>query len=261
MDKIKEHLETIYITSKASQNHFINKSQDELVRFVFCGIQKISKISSALLNLYKDLDDSEDLEFSIGILCRSVLMDMILVMGIKKIYFQFDGQNYEDIKEKIKVYSLKMINDGTKYFIDEIHSSEKLSEEQKKEYSLRFTSLFSKAFDHTGDKPKLKKDFNYKLIEIYKDSKDPKMITGEAIYNLYSYYSKYDHLSHWTSLSQHIPFEQRKGKLDLSIILMVMHLRELLSIAYDFTDEYKILLPYIEELHKHLDENWVAQSA
>lgn len=83
------------------------------------------------------------------------------------------------------------------------------------------------------------------------------MVTADTIYNLYSYYSKYDHLSHWTSLSQHIPFDKRKGKLGLSIILIAMHLRDLLSIAYDFDDEYKVLLPYINDLDRHLNENYL----
>lgn len=162
-----EHVNTIYVTSLNSKNHFINKSQNELVRFVFCGVQKISKISPAFFDLYPRIDHSEDLEFSLGILARSVLMDMILVMGIKKIYLTYDGSNFNEIKNEIKDYCYKMITDGTKQLIDEVNSSETLTEKEKKENSEKFASLFSKAFHFSGETPKLKKEFNYRLIDIY----------------------------------------------------------------------------------------------
>ncbi len=183
-------------------------------------------------------------------------MDMILLMEVKRISTKYDGKNFETIKEEIREYCLNVLNDGTKYFLDEIHSSQKLSEEEKKEYSNKFVSKFLKAFDTSGDKPKLKRGFSFKLVDIYKNSQGSPFVTNDATYNLYSYYSKYDHLSHWTSLSSHINFEDRKGKLDLSIILMVFYLRDLLSVAFDFAENYKMLSPYIEELNEFLNTNY-----
>jgi len=253
---ILDHLSITHFTSKMTMNHFLNKVQDEMIRFVYCGVQKTSKVSIAILKLYPQIKENEDLEFSLGILVRSVLMDMILAMGVKKIYLKYNGGNYELIKDEIKSYCFKVINDGTKHFLDEIDSSQKLSEKEKKEHFEKFTASFSNAFDFSSPKPKLKKEYNLRLAEIYYESKDSSFVTGEAIYNLYSYYSKYDHLSHWTSLSQKIPFEQRKGKLDLAVILIVMHLRDILSIAYDFDENYKVLLPYITDLNEHLKKNY-----
>lgn len=211
MEKIEQYLKLIFKTSLNAQRHFVNKTQFEIDRLVFCGLEKVTKISSSFLKLYPLLDDS--IEFSLGILSRSILMDMILLMHVKKICTEYDGNNFEIVKEKIKEYCLKVLNDGTKYFLDEIDSSENLSAIQKKEYSAKFISKFSKAFNQGNGKPLLKKGYYLKTSEIYNISKDSH-VSNEAIYNLYNYYSKYDHLSHWTSISGKIDFKDRKGKLD-----------------------------------------------
>lgn len=181
-------------------------------------------------------------------------MDMILLMHVKKICTEYDGNNFEIVKEKIKEYCLKVLNDGTKYFLDEIDSSENLSAIQKKEYSAKFISKFSKAFNQGNGKPLLKKGYYMKTSEIYNISKDSH-VSNEAIYNLYNYYSKYDHLSHWTSISGKIDFKDRKGKLDLSINLMLFYLRDLLSIALDFADNFQMLSSYIDDLQNELEKN------
>lgn len=257
MDKIQEHLNIVYKTSVLAEKHFVNKHQDELIRFVFCGVQKVSRISLAFLRLYPQLDYTRDLEFSLGILSRSILMDMILTLRIKSICVNHPDNNFDELKVEVKAFCYTVIADGTNHIIDSIFSSTKLSDEEKKEQASKLASVFSKAFDFSGDRPKLKNEYKYSLGTIGKKSQHPTLVTGESVVDLYSYYSKYDHLSHWTSLSStHIPYERRKGKLDLSIILMLMHLRDLLSIAYDFDKDYKILIPYMSDLQKHLDESY-----
>lgn len=257
MENIEENISKLFCVSNATIHHFVNKEQDEVIRFVFCGIEKINKISLAFIRLYPQIEDSNDLEFSLGILARSVLMDMILTMGVKKIFFKYDGSNLTEVREEVKKYCYKIISDGTNHFIEEIYSSESLSQEQKEVQSIKFASVFHKAFDVVGEKPKLKKEFRYNLKGIYENSKDDKLVSAQAIYNLYSYYSKYDHLSHWTSLSSHFPFEYKKGKIELSIILILLHLRDLLAIACDYSDDYKVLLVNdTDELNNYLMRNY-----
>lgn len=260
MIDIQNHISLLFRLSNSSINYFVNKEQDETIRFVFCGIEKINKVSLAFLRLYPQIDNSKDLEFSLGILARSLLMDMILTMGVKKVFFKFDGSNLADIKAEVKQFCYKIITDGTSHFIDEIFSSNDLSLEEKEAKSAKFVSIFPQAFDVTSEKPKLKKEFRFKVKEIYEDSEDDKLVSRKAIYNLYSYYSKYDHLSHWTSLSSHFPFDKKRGKIDLSIVLMLMHLRDLLAIAYDYDENYKILLTNLDELQGYLMTNYDSKS-
>jgi hypothetical protein len=241
-------------SSTLSRNHFVNKNQNEVERFVFAGIEKTRKISSTILRLYSEMNDNNEVEFSLGILVRSLLMDIILVLKIKKLYADYEGIISDEFKSDLKTCCYKIISDGTSHFIEEIFASENLSTEDKKEFSSKFVSIFPEAFDTSSEKPKLYKDFRTSLKGIYESSKHPKLVNRETIYNLYSYYSKYDHLSNWTPLSFHFPFEERKGKLDLSIILIAMHLKDLLLIASEFDNEYKVLMPHIIELENSLKD-------
>lgn len=253
---MKQLLLVLQKVSTLASNHYVQKNQNEVERFVFAGIEKIRKNSLVFIKLYPEMDANEEIEFSLGILGRSILMDMILVLGIKNIYIEFEGINSESFRNSLKEYCYKIISDGTKHFIDEIFSSNNLSLDEKKKLSLQFASVFSKAFDTCLEKPKLNKDFKIVLQRIIEDCKDYRLVNRDVISNLYSYYSKYDHLSNWTPVSSHIPFEQRKGKIELAIILIVMHLIDLLIIAKDFDNSYESLIPYIDELEKSLnDEN------
>ncbi len=261
MNKIMRHLNVVSSTTLITMPFFEGKFHDETVRFLYVGIQKISKISLAFLRLYEQVDESEDLEFSLGILARSIMMDMILTMGVQKISLQYIGNNYDEIKEELNKYCLKIIADGTTHLIEQIHESDILSEKEKNEASIRLASNFTNVFDFSTNRPKRKKEFKLIHCEIYKESKGLDIEINKTIYHIYDYYSKYDHLSHWTSLFQNkYPFELRKGKLDLSIILMGTHLQRLLSFAYDFADGYKELLPHIEYLGKHMKEDFAEDS-
>jgi hypothetical protein len=218
MNKIVAHLNFVSSTTLMTMPFFENKEQDQLIRFVYVGIQKISKISLAFLRLYEQVDDSEDLEFSLGILSRSIMMDMILMMGVQKVLSKYTNQNHDEIKEEIKNYCLKVIADGTKHLIDQVNESENLSDKEKNEISIKLASTFPSLFDFTNNSPERKKGFNFLLANIYRQSKGLKIEINDTVYHLYDYYSKYDHLSHWTSLFQNrYPFQVRKGKLDLSI--------------------------------------------
>jgi len=255
MNKIMRHLNLVSSTTLITMPFFDGIGHDELVRFVYVSIQKISKISLAFLKLYEQVDESVDLEFSLGILSRSIMMDMILTMGVQKITLKYNGNNCDEIKEELKKYCLKVIADGTTNLIEQIHESDTLSDKEKSEVSIRLASNFKNVFDFSFNKPKRKKEFKLIQREIYEESKVLNIEMNTTIYQLYDYYSKYDHLSHWTSLFEHIPFAHRKGKLDLSILLMGLHLQKLLALAYDFADGYKGLLPHIEYLGKHMKEN------
>jgi hypothetical protein len=261
MDTIQDHINIVFGNSFNSQDHFKNKHQNEIDRFVFCGIEKVSKISLTFLRLYPQINTTPELEFSLGILARSLLMDMILVMGAKKIIHKLSESSLPEVKEELREYCYKVISDGTNFIIDEIFDNEKISDEEKNRKSVVFVSIFPKAFDTSSGKPKRKKDFRYTLNDIYRNNRNPNLRSGESIYNLYNYYSKYDHLSHWTSLSQKIPFDKRKSKLDLAIILMVFHVRDLLAIAYDMNDEFKIIEPYIVNLQTFLEEKYKSDSS
>ena len=125
----------------------------------------------AFLRLYEQVDDSEDLEFSLGILSRSIMMDMILMMGIQKISIEYNESNYNEVVQKIKQYCEMIIADGTMYLINEVKDSESFSDDEKKEISINLASYFPNIINVSKNVPKLNKEFRFKHSEIYNQSK------------------------------------------------------------------------------------------
>lgn len=120
MEEIQKHLSLIFKISTNVQQHFIAKHQDANIRFVYCGIQKVQKVSRTFLMLYHQLDDNDELEFSFGILTRSILMDMILMLKLKSIVSSYE-QVSEELKEAVKKFCYSVVVDGAKYELDTIY--------------------------------------------------------------------------------------------------------------------------------------------
>lgn len=237
------------------------KDQNEISRFVYCGVLKLYKIIFSINLIYPCLDKYHELEFSIGISLRSLMMDNLLLLNIVHHICQYRDENpgfeFDDLKEIVRGLCYKIIADGTNNFINDVFNNEKLTEEEKMERYQKFANQFPNAFDMTPIKPKLKKEFRIDLSKMYLESKHPLIVNREEVYDLYSYYSKYDHLSHYTGMSDAIPFERRKGRVDLAILLNLLYLRNLISISFDFqkdTKELENILNYLQESIKlHYD--------
>ncbi|MBS1777022.1 MAG: hypothetical protein JSS64_12160 [Bacteroidetes bacterium] len=255
MQEIIDRLAFVTTALRDARNKFVNKRHDELVRFVFCAIDKEIRIVTTLKFLCAQVNGYVDHEFSIGILSRSLLMDMILTMEIKQLCVNHENNNKDELTLKVKKSAYKFISDGTTHIIEEIRGSEKYTASEKDNLIELFSSLFHEAFEIKNNSPKLKADYRVNLTEIAKNS----LLKPNPIYNdildLYRFYSKYDHLSHWTALSQSIELSKRLSRFETVSRLIVLHSRDLLSIGYDFCEGYKSLLPTIEGLQNYWQEH------
>jgi hypothetical protein len=239
-----ESLDLIIEICDLSIPYFQNKYQDEVERFIFCGIEKTGKIAKSLKLTYPLLMSNFDLEFSMGILIRSLMMDGIFMQKIKQEIF-----NKIEISPTTTKEDLAEINS----LINEVYRSTKLDDTQKKELSTKFASQFPKAFSVLDGKPKLLTNYKFNIAELYESSQHPNLVYRDAIYNLYTFYSKYDHLSHWTSLPKNLSQEHRWGKIDLGIFLSLTSLRDLLALAIDFCKNYQDFQATVDKIQKHLE--------
>jgi len=253
----KDNLSLIIAQSGGALEHFYNKNQDDLVRFVFCALEKMHKVSKGINRLYPHLEEDEELEFPIGILVRSQMMDCLMVQHLKHTVFveadKHPQPSKEALKATVKGICYKLINAGTNSLIGEVYLSENLTDQQKSEIAKKFASRFPQAFDLTSERPKQTRGFQITIKDLYLQSNHSALITRDKIYNLYTFYSKYDHLSDWTSLAKRIPFDQRKGKIDLSVMLMMNALRDLLAIVSDFDPDYAALQASCLTVHTGLE--------
>jgi hypothetical protein len=258
MEKMEDHLRLIFKISNNTQEHFIIKEQDALVRFVYGVLQKVQKISKTFLMLYHQLDDNDELEFSFGILTRSLLMDMILMLKLKNLINSYEMVS-EELKAVVKKFCYSVVVDGAKYELQNIYYDDNITEADKRKFYEVIDKIFPNAFDFSGEKPKLNPATVMPIVlsKFCEECKDQNINEKDRIRFLYSYYSKYDHLSHLSSfLTSELPFEKRKKMFDSTVVLILMHLQDLLATAYDFDDDYKILYPYIEELKLYLKTHY-----
>ena len=256
--------ETISISAEALP--FFKKEGDEIVRFSFCAIEKISKAVQGVKRLYTALDGNDDLEFPLGILLRSLMMDNLMIQRIKYNIFNAKDENPQidnaAIKEIVKGVCYKFLADGTNNFISDLKLSDNLSPAQQEDAAKKFASMFPKAYDLSTGKPVFKKkEFKFQLKDLYTDSKHEGLGSLDSTYNLYAFWSKYDHLSHWTSMAKGIPYERRKGKIDLAIVIILMQLRDVLVLAYDFDPNYSVLEPLFNHIQEHLHEQYDTELA
>jgi hypothetical protein len=146
-----------------------------------------------------------------------------------------------------------------KHELRNIQTDDRILDADKKKYYAKIDATFPYAFDFTGEKPKQNSTaiMDINLSAFCKESKNKNLNEQERICYLYSYYSKYDHLSHHSSfLPSILSFEERRKKFDSTVVLILMHLQDLLATAHDFNDDYKILSSYIREIKNHLDSHY-----
>jgi hypothetical protein len=259
----KSHLETVIrISSQALLE--LDGKKTTIERFAFTAVQKVYKVTLATQVLYNQLDRSQDFEFSLGILLRSVLMDAIMLNKLKSDINIFsdnyknglDQDAYKELNTQVESLVYKYLFDGTQKMIAEVQDSPHFSADQKKDIIAKLQRVFPAAYETKDGAIKMKSGFKFTLKDLKEHTSHPSMVTADDVNSLYSNFSKYDHLSHWTAAYQSLPWETRKGRIDTSILLLVLHLRDLLVIASDFIPDDLHLGSLGAELQKHLTDTY-----
>src|SRR5688572_19029048 len=92
---MESHLQVLQVYS-CQLLQILNGDQNSLKRFLYCCAEKLYKCSIALQKLYSLVYEQEDIEFSIGIIMRSLLMDSILTQYLRYFTLDVTEENYED---------------------------------------------------------------------------------------------------------------------------------------------------------------------
>ncbi|MFL9483437.1 hypothetical protein ACI6Q2_11720 [Chitinophagaceae bacterium LWZ2-11] len=238
----------------------IPKGQDKFIRFIYCSVEKLHKSSLALLSLYTLLETQHDIEFPMGILLRTLLMDEILILHlrVKQLQISNDLSNLKEKTEEIKEEAYRFILDGTMHILDDLYSFSTKTEDQKKKVATKITKQFPGAFEWKKDtqRYKLVKKYNHiTLANLIKNSKSIDLYNQRMVTDLYSYYSKYEHLSHWTSVLSNRDWAERLFNIHASIAMLVYSLKDL-AIIGQLDDE---LNPYMVNINSEID-NYIRKS-
>jgi len=114
---------------------YYGQNLDDTDSYLFLSLSKTNKIASSLLQLYPKLDELPDLEFSIGILLRSTLMDSIQVLHLIHLVQAGveDGNSPKQVADTLRECCYKYNCDGTKYIINQIASQTALTDAERKD--------------------------------------------------------------------------------------------------------------------------------
>jgi len=214
---------------------FLVGEQDSLKRFLFCATEKLSKMATALWILYPAIYEFEDVELSMGILMRSLLMDSILTQYLR--YFTLTlkqgHENFGLIAQQLEQESLKLIADGTMNIFDDLLTTDKIALADKKIMAQKIAAKFVGLF--TTDKEtgllKLREQDRVSIKKMHEKAMHTDQHTKKTVYELYAWYSKYDHVSHWTSIFGNIGWEDRLRRVHFSILNILFNFRDLLVLG------------------------------
>lgn len=194
---MEDHMRTLREISEIYL-HVLTGEQNSLKRFLYCCVEKLSKLTQSLQTLYPLVYGQPDLELSVGILLRSLLMDSILTQYLRYFTLEVTEENYDETITKLHEESLVLIADGTANIIQDFFATDKLDDSQKRELAHRIASFFPGLFlnEDKAVMPKLKKEYRVSLAKFHEKGKHDNQHSYQNVYELYAFYSKYDHVSH-----------------------------------------------------------------
>jgi hypothetical protein len=237
-----EDLSFISQVFKDSLIEFNNRTLDSSSYLIIALVERAEKIVNSIIILNK-YQINEDLEFSMGLIIRTLMSDFITLLY----YFSFIEQGF-DLKyldEKAKsilgggVRNLKKNIDKFKIggILNE-NEAQRLFNEISKRYDSQFPS-------------KPEDSLTGKQIEHLNNHKELKEIALRA-YDFYIRYSKYEHLSILYYEMKSIPLESRIEDMKKSIILIKIYTSNLINALLYFNDESKQLSSLNQKINDYI---------
>jgi hypothetical protein len=167
---MRKLLSAIYVSSLNSKAVYQGE-QDYLKRYIYCAIEKIRKISHGMILIYHLADEEPDVEYSFGILLRSLVMDMAIHLEAKSIIGSDGEKDIDSIKEQLRLFSMKVLNDGPAYLFTEIKRYQNYNDSEKNVAIEKITRGFQELYSFTGSDTKLLKGNRINISEILNNNK------------------------------------------------------------------------------------------
>jgi len=202
-----------------------------------------------------------ELEYSCGITIRSVLLDMLLGLNFYKLLKDNLPKNLSDEEMKVLVmeFSQKALSDGldnTAKYLDLAKKFGYLDEAKLKEYYNNFAIKYKgylKPHSENGEMPETKYGIGSSPTFLFKQiANDSDMKDIASIYDLYLYYSKYDHFGIIYFETRAFTIQERVDRVKRAISLFVNHCANLFDILERvsqkdqfITAQYNIAMEYL----------------
>lgn len=197
MENIFKRLDFVIKESEEVTKHFDKKELEEVTMFCMCMLDRLNFSSESIKLLMKNFLANTKVEYSCGIIIRSVLLDYLIILNAMDLYGK-NSKNSQNLYSELNQFCLMMLCDSVRNTMEYFETLEgQIPEETLGNMYKNLVAMNSKCFEpyaNDGSKPVIRSK-GYKspkqLFNTLVTSKDLKKY--KSVYDAYLFYSKYDH--------------------------------------------------------------------
>jgi hypothetical protein len=255
IQKTSEHLDYIINKTGIVLIHY-NKSEVNTVPYFYLGlIERIKASCIGLKIMVENLDKTPELEFSAGLVVRTVILDFFMGLNgySKHETARQAGISANKQETELKEFCNRILADGLRWTIKHLESfkaKDFYSDEQLERAYAKLTALYPTFLERIGtDVPKIRFDApetNTKLFTALAVKSKLKELSRN--YEIYDFYSKYEHFSIMSFSLMRRPDLEQFTTLQKAVELIVLHL-------YFSTSMLREYLPIEDGFIKHANED------
>ena len=255
------HLD-FFITQIPLTLNYYDKKDVNSVQFFSLGLLKrLLHASKSLKIVLENIYSIPDLDFSAGLTIRAIILDMLIGLNFFKLLKDNLPKKLsdEEMKELTTSFCDKILADGLENTITYLELSQTfgfVDNNKLKETYNNFVRNYGKFLNpHPGDgsKPKVKISRAPSTKDLFKNiASDTEMNNISRIYDLYLFYSKYDHFGVLYFDVESYPLKEKINRIKKAIHLFINHCANLFDILERVSQkdtfvfaQYKIVNDYL----------------
>ena len=227
-------------------------------------LKRLNHASNSLMLILENIEQKPQLDFSAGITIRAILLDTLLGLNFYKLLKDNLPKKLPD--EQIKLLTTEfcdiILADGlentVKYF-ELARTLGFISNIEHKQLLNNFITNYSTYFEphlNNGQMPRVKFERVKGPIELFKViAGDSDMKNISRIYDLYLFYSKYDHFGILYFNVKDAPLHEKIDRLERSVYVFVRHCANLYDILERVSQKDKFIKKQYNIANNYLNQN------
>jgi hypothetical protein len=218
MEKIFKQLDFVLKQTEDILLHFNGVEREDVLTFCYCMIKRLNFAADGVKVLMDKFLSNVPLEYSAGIIMRSVFLDFLIVLNASEIIDKYtdlqdkvinSGKDIaeinkeldplkKDLFDELKRFCSAMLTDSIIHTLNDFSMLYPTASKSQKTtfYSGLVNSVPERftPYNHDGSVPVPICQKTPKSKEMFKNIRNSKRLNGlQSIFDAYSYYSKYDH--------------------------------------------------------------------
>ncbi len=222
--RMNKRLDFVIDGTEKLTKHFDQSGMDDHIRtFCILVLDRLNFASEGIKALMPSFLQNTKLEYTIGIIIRSIILDNLILMNAVKIVSEANvNTDNLDTYNKLNQFCLEHLSDGlnkTFNYIDKVKGeldSQKISNIYSNFYNAN--QHYFEPYSHDGTRPILKSKANSVASKLHANLKETTNLSKAAsIYEIYVYYSQYDHFGSVFYIFSRFPIEDKIRMMDNAI--------------------------------------------